>query len=116
MFSKSSQHNVTFRGGSLSEDATQFAVPNSRQGFDIYRLENGVHLKNFTDRTHSRAVHNALHPVLFIHGGKWLLGGGIGNACIWHIESGTKVQTLQNASAGGSYRSVRGFKMYSLIQ
>lgn len=34
-------------------------------------------------------------PVTFIHGGGWLLGGGIGRANLWHIEERAHVASLR---------------------
>lgn len=33
-------------------------------------------------------------PVLFIHGGGWLLGGGIGGVNLWHIDEDAHVASL----------------------
>ena len=41
-------------------------------------------------------------PTMFIHGGEALLGiNGVGQAVIWHLKTGVKMQTLQH---GGKLR------------
>jgi hypothetical protein len=65
-----------------------------QQGFDVYSIESGVHVRAFRDHDHSSETQP--FPALFIQGGKWLLGGGIGKAIIWHVGSGTQVQVLLN--------------------
>ena len=65
-----------------------------QQGFDVYSIESGVHVRTF--REHDCSSETQPFPALFIQGGKWLLGGGIGKATIWHVGSGTQVQVLLN--------------------
>lgn len=81
-------------GASLSADGKLFAVANTQQGFDVYNIESGVHVRAFRD--HDCSPGTQTFPTLFIQGGKWLLGGGIGKAMIWHVGSGTQVQALPN--------------------
>ncbi|KAF8883468.1 WD40-repeat-containing domain protein [Infundibulicybe gibba] len=80
-------------GGSLSPDGAYLAIPNSQQAFDLYQVQTGVHFKSFTDKDTQLGAPQT-HPILFIHGGQWLLGGGIGKAVIWHVESGIQGQSL----------------------
>ncbi|EDR06248.1 uncharacterized protein LACBIDRAFT_300263 [Laccaria bicolor S238N-H82] len=87
-------HLRILSGASLSADGKLFAVSNMQQGFDVYSIESGVHVRTF--REHDCSSETQPFPALFIQGGKWLLGGGIGKATIWHVGSGTQVQVLLN--------------------
>ena len=61
-------------------------------GFDVYDLDTGVCLASFADVSGGG---ERIVPVLFLHGGRALLGGGTaGRATLWNVHNKRIHQTL----------------------
>ncbi|KAI0713507.1 WD40-repeat-containing domain protein [Earliella scabrosa] len=78
--------------GSLSPHGAFLAAANLVGDFDIYDLEAGTVIRTFKNEKggHARAI-----PVLFIHGGRAIVGGSaVGRVTIWFVDSGRQLPSL----------------------
>ena len=57
-------------------------------------VESGIQFSSFLIQTD--VSQSMIHPVLFVHRGKWLLGGGVGKVFLWHIDTGVETQVLHS--------------------
>ncbi|RDX44266.1 WD40 repeat-like protein [Lentinus brumalis] len=70
---------------SLSEDGALLAVSNLAQGFDVYRTDTGQPAGTFRHIVGKPQP----TPVLFIHGGRAIVGGStVGTVHVWDLEQG----------------------------
>ncbi|RDX51282.1 WD40 repeat-like protein [Lentinus brumalis] len=80
---------LSFQGkiasASLSEDGEHLAVSNLAQGFDVYRTDTGQPVGTFRHTVGKPQP----TPVLFIHGGRAIVGGStVGTVHVWDLDQG----------------------------
>lgn len=84
---------------SLAPNGSHLAVSNMFRGFDVYRLPSEEHALSFEHVDRVFPVPSAQIPVLFVHGGRALLGGSMsGKVGLWHLSMGI-MHTLTLSSA-----------------
>lgn len=84
----------------LSPDGSLFVVSGENQAFELYRTDTSVHLETFADKEAEPIGHNGwISPAIFVHNGRWLLGGGAGKAILWHVKTKMQIQTLRTGKS-----------------
>ncbi|KAI0738687.1 WD40-repeat-containing domain protein [Daedaleopsis nitida] len=90
---------------SLSPNGAYLAVSNVFKGFDVYKVQSEKPIASFEYDEPSSLKSAGPIPVLFIHGGRALVGGSmVGKVCLWHVNFG-KMHNLALSSERPEYTS-----------